>query len=104
MTRTGHCPKCGASLSRMQVFLSIRFDYRCPSCNALSYTTALGYVLTFLAVAVQFTWYVLAIKRHIRPATAIAGLLATTVLIVWLLPIAIPMKLREETKPAPPPS
>src|ERR1043166_3218928 len=89
------CPSCGLRATRWQIFGSPTIYHRCRGCGASFGLTAAGWCSMFGVIALQIGWFVLAQFQVVSRYTAIALLLATCGLAIWLLPYFSPVKLRK---------
>ena len=73
----------------------------CRKCGARLRVPAAGWVLSLLIVAIQLCWWVMGRRHLISNSVAIAFLLVTLGLYIWIFPILVPLRLhkRQDTKP-----
>ena len=97
MNYKASCPNCGARVTRGHYVFSWRFDFRCGTCAARFRLAALGYLIFIAGIGTQLLWYYLYRAHSISAFTAVGLVLLTFVLGVWLLPMVMPMKLKQDT-------
>ena len=77
------CPSCGKKVSRWHIFGEPTIYHRCRSCGT-EFST--GWAGVIIVVAVELFWFALERFQVISSHLAIALVLVTCVLAVWLLP------------------
>ena len=85
------CPACATRVPRWQCFLTPALDYRCRKCGAKFRISPFGWLISAMVVIIQVVWFVLAIRHIIAPLLALALVVLTCILTIWLLPYLIPV-------------
>ena len=92
------CPKCGKKVSRWYIFGQPTIHHRCRACGVLFRPTLAGNLVTVSFLALAVLWFVMLQTHVLSPLVVIVLLLITGIVMVWLLPYIMPVRLKPETK------
>src|SRR5262245_26361283 len=80
------CLSCAKKISRRYIFLEPTFYHRCRGCGARCRMGVAGYLTTLAWLAVSIVCLVLFRKHLVSATAAVALVLGTSALVIWLFP------------------
>jgi hypothetical protein len=88
------CPSCGTKISRGFIVCEPTISHICRCCGARLGMAFSGWICIFAFIAVQVLWFVMARRHIVSGLLAIALLVVTCALTVWLAPYIIAAEIK----------